>query len=86
MDLHRALESKRAPLVGKHNSERLYSDAPWLLKPGESVRIHNLAGRPELDHHMGKVLSYEKAKGRFAVVVPGLPNVMFFKLANLISI
>jgi hypothetical protein len=35
---------------------------------------------------MGKVLSYEKAKGRFAVVVPGLPNVMFFKLADLISV
>lgn len=35
---------------------------------------------------MGKVLSCEKAQGRFAVVVPGLPNMMFFKLANLISV
>jgi hypothetical protein len=61
------------------------------LKPGEAVRIHNLTGRPELNHRRGKVVSYVKAKGRYAVeVLPerdalqtGLPNVMLFKLANL---
>ena len=53
------------------------------LKPGEAVRIYNLTGRPELNHRRGKVVSYAKAKGRYAVEVPGLPNVMLFKLANL---
>ena len=53
------------------------------LRPGEAVRIHNLTGRPELNHRRGKVVSYAKAKGRYAVEVPGLPNVMLFKLANL---
>jgi hypothetical protein len=60
-----------------------FSDAPWLLNPGDSVRIHNFTARPELNDLIGKVVSYEKAKGRFAVEVPGLPNVMLFKLANL---
>jgi hypothetical protein len=32
-------------------------------KEGESVRIHNLSGRPELNDYICKILSYEKAKG-----------------------
>ena len=38
-----------------------FSDAPWLLNPGDSVRIHNFTARPELNDLIGKVVSYEKA-------------------------
>ena len=40
-----------------------------LLQPGQQVVIHSLTGRPELNGKEGRILSYDGAKGRYAVHV-----------------
>ena len=53
------------------------------LKPNEAVRIHGLQARPELNGLIGRVVNFEKTKGRYAVEIPGHENKILLKLANL---
>ena len=39
------------------------------MQPGQQVVIHSLKGRAELNGKVGRILSYDDAKGRYAVHV-----------------